>query len=164
MTWLNLIEGVVNHGDIEGAITKYRMLVKKLPRVRLPLARLLIARNLNRPPAERDWREVEALIRDAGKNAPESVELVGLRADMLAGQGKLATARDEFEKAKSSFPKSAEIWIGQAGVMVLEGRVDDALRLLDQAQAKLGDLVDLRLKRAQLSAQRRRRGLRSLPF
>ena len=45
---LGLINRMVNDGDIDAAINEYRKLVKTVPKVRLPLAKLLIARNRQR--------------------------------------------------------------------------------------------------------------------
>ena len=53
------------------------------------------------------------------------------------------------------FPKSIEIRIAQAKLMGFQGRVDEALSLLDQAKEQLGDQVDLRLERARLWASRK---------
>ena len=46
---LGLIDRMVKDGDIDGAIKEYRTLVQREPRVKLDLAKLLIARNRQRP-------------------------------------------------------------------------------------------------------------------
>ena len=53
------------------------------------------------------------------------------------------------------FPKSVEIRIAQANLTALQGRVDEALSLLEQAKKQLGDQVDLRLERAKLWASKK---------
>ena len=51
-----------------------------------------------------------------------------------------------------SIPRVPEIWIAQISLMRSQGQVEKAQKLLDQAEGQLGDRVDLRLARAQLSA------------
>ena len=79
------------------------------------------------------------MIDDAAKAAPESVEPVVLRAELLRCKGNPAAARDELEKARSRFPKSGKLWAAQATFMGFQGRVDEALSLLDQAKEQLGE-------------------------
>ena len=155
-----LINGLIHNGEIEGAITEYRALLKQAPEVRLPLAALLIQRNRQRPAARRDWSEIETLISEAAKTAPEAIEPIVLLADMHVAQGNLQQAQQELETAKSRSPKNVGLWIAQASIVGSSGTVDEALSLLDQAERKLGDQVDLRLERAKLwglSAQERAR-------
>ena len=57
------------------------------------------------------------------------------------------------------FPKSVEIRIAQANLTGFQGRVDEALSLLNQAKEELGDQVDLRLERARLWASKKGTGL-----
>jgi tetratricopeptide (TPR) repeat protein len=147
---LDWIGDMINQGDTEGAIKEYRTIVDQAPQVRLRLAQLLIARNKRLPESQRDWSEVERLINDAQKAAPESPEPVALQAEYLVAQGKPALARQELEKARARLPKSMELWIAQANLLGFQGQVNEALKLLDQAKGELGDQVDVRLARARL--------------
>ena len=153
------ITNLVNAGDTEGAIKAYQGLIKRAspkraPQFWLQLAKLLIERNMRRPESERDWSEVKTLIDDAAKAAPESVEPVIRRAELLLAQGTVDEARNVLEQARSRFPKSVELWNAEASLLGQQGRVDEALSLLDQAETKLGDRVELRLQRARLWAIR----------
>ena len=147
---LEWIEYMLNQGDTEGAIKEYRKVADQAPEAQLLLARRLIARNKRRPEPERDWSEINRLIDNSAKTAPESPEPAILRAECALTQGKPTVAREELEKARKLFPKSVEIRVAQGTVLALQGRVDEALSLLDQAKNQLGDQVDLRLARARL--------------
>ena len=74
---------------------------------------------------------------------------------MSLAQGKLDVARQKIEKASGEFPKSVELRIAQATLLGFQGRVNDALSLLDQAKVQLGDQVDLRLARGRLWAMKK---------
>jgi tetratricopeptide (TPR) repeat protein len=150
-----LIDHMVSQGEIEGAIREYRTLIKRAPHVGLPLARLLLVRNRQRPEPQRDWSEVEHLIDDAEKAFPESVEPLLLRADLHMAEGKPETARDELEKARSRFPKNVQVWCAQAQLLTIQKQFDNSRNVLDQAQKQLGDHVELRLQRARLSMTKR---------
>jgi tetratricopeptide (TPR) repeat protein len=147
LTWLASLLG---EGKTEEAIKEYRAIVDRAPQVRLILAKLLIARNKQRPERERDWSEVESLI--AANASPESAVL---RAECLVTQRKFDAAREELEKARKDFPKSVELWTAQATVLGLQERVKDGLSLLDDAKGQLGDHVDLRIARARLWAMQK---------
>ena len=144
------ISNMVSQGNIAGAIKEYRALVKQIPKVRPDLVRLLIAQNQRRPELQRDWNEVNKLIDQMADTEPEAVEV--LRAEMLFARGDQTAALDKLEKAQVRFPKSLAIRLAQTNKLGIQGRVDEALLLLDQAQQQLGDLVDLRLERARLWA------------
>ena len=146
-----LIDRMIKEGDIEGAIKEYRTLVKRAPHVSLPLAKLLILWNQQRPLPQRDWSEVKGLIDGAEKSLPESVEPFILRADLYVAQDQYAEAHNELEKARSRFPKNVAIRCAQAKVMGIQKQFDKAENLLDQAQKELGDSVELRFQRARLS-------------
>ncbi len=149
---LGWIEILIKQGETDRAIEEYEKLVDTVPQVRRPLARLLIARNRRQQADNRDWSKVDRLIADAAAERPESPEPTILQAESLLARGRVAEAADVLEKARSKYPKSPEVWIAQISLMRSQGQVEKAQKLLDQAEGQLGDRVDLRLARAQLSA------------
>ena len=167
MVRLGYINTQIQQGDLDGAIEGYRELVGRVPAVRTDLAKLLIARNRQRPAAERDWDEAERLVNEAAKAAPESVVPVILQAQLVLARDrtKIAEARTILQDARKRLPKdkSIELWNAEAGVVSelwdaqadpvgKPKKVDEALALLDEAQRQFGDRVELRLQRARLLA------------
>ena len=72
---------------------------------RMPLVDLLIRNNQRRPQAQRNWREVEALLEEIAKAAPRTVHPVVVRAMVYAEQGRQKEARDALDAARAGFPR-----------------------------------------------------------
>jgi tetratricopeptide (TPR) repeat protein len=151
---LGLIDRMIKQGDLEEAIKEYRSLAKIAPGVNIPLAQQLIARNLQRPVAQRDWTEVKTAIDHAEKALPESAEPLILRADYFIAQEQRPLAREELAKARKRFPKSAAVRCAEANLLVNEKKIDEAVGVLDDARKELGDGLELRLQRAKLAVLR----------
>jgi tetratricopeptide (TPR) repeat protein len=146
------IASQVNQGNLDGAIQGYQELIGQAPKARTALVGLLITKNRRLPVAQRNWAEVDRLIEAIKRDEPDSFVPVILQADVLVAQDKAAQAEAELRKAHSQFPRSVELWNAHANLIRLQGRVDAALSVLDEAQRQLGDRVELRLQRAQLWA------------
>jgi tetratricopeptide (TPR) repeat protein len=155
----------IQQGNLDRAVEGYRDLLERVPEARTELAKLLIARNRQRPPAQRDWGEVESLISAAAKAAPESVAPVILQAELVLAQDptKVLEARATLREARNRLPKDkrvelwtaearviSELWENQANPVGKQKKVDEALALLDEAKRELGDRVEFRLERARL--------------
>ena len=108
----------------------------------------MLIRNRQRPPAQRDWPEVEAQLDELAKAAPNSVEPIVLRAMLYAEQDQQAKAWETLEAARSKFPEALEPWTAEAELLVRQKKFDEALGRLDSAQKQLGDRIELRLARA----------------
>ncbi len=121
---LGWIEILIKQGETDRAIEEYEKLVDKVPQVRCPLARLLIARNRRHQADNRDWSKVDRLIADAAAERPESAEPTILQAESLLARGQVKEAGDVLEKARSKYPKSLEIWIAQISLMRSQGQVE----------------------------------------
>jgi tetratricopeptide (TPR) repeat protein len=141
-------------GQVPDALAQYRQLLRlsaaqsDVPAAVLTeMAGLLIALNLQ---AERaDWAEVKELLAEAEKPAP-SPEVAVLRAEMLVAQGDFDGARAALvRKADEKTPRPVEIWAALAALEDRQDHPEAALGLLDEAERRLGDGVELRLARAQ---------------
>src|SRR5271157_364775 len=151
-----LAESLADRGEIDNAIREYRQLVDQLqqeqrdaelPAIRRRLAQLLIARNQQLAVGQRDWTEVEKLVKEF---TPQSNEWVMLQTELLVAQEKIAEAQDLLEKARSRTSPDVDLWIRSAELLRRQRKFDDARKLLDQAQKALGDSVALRLERSRL--------------
>jgi cellulose synthase operon protein C len=167
-----LAASLVARGEIDAAINEYRQLVDQLlqeqreaqlppkqleaqlPPIRGQLVRLLIARNQQRTEEQRDWTEVDKLIKMANESAPQSSEWVILQTEFLLAQNKIAEAQALLDEARLRSPRDVDLWVKSAEVLRRQRKFNDARNLLDQAKQSLGDSVELRLERSrQLTIQ-----------
>jgi tetratricopeptide (TPR) repeat protein len=151
--WLDgLINRLVSRGEIDEAIKEYRRQLESAPQLdRKRLVHLMLIQNRQRPPAQRNWREVEALIDEIVEAAPNSVEPLVLRALLHADQDQHAKAWEVLEAARSRFPEAVEPWTAEAELLSRQKKFDAALDRLDAARKQLGgDRIELRLARAMI--------------
>jgi tetratricopeptide (TPR) repeat protein len=115
-------------------------------------AGLLITRN--RQHETPNWPEVmEAL--DRAENAfPKAIEIPLLRADAYAAQNNFKDAEKVLLRGKDSHPRDVKFWMALIALADNQGETDKAQRLLRDADAKLGDKVELRLGWARHLVQR----------
>jgi tetratricopeptide (TPR) repeat protein len=153
----NLAQVLLAVGSVDEATKEYRELMEmgKLgaPGL-LPLARLVLLKNLRNPAADRDWGTVEKIIGAAEKALPTSVEVPILRAEILVAQNRLADAEVVLQKAHRQAPKEAELY---RTLIALAERQQDwtkTERLLDEFKKAVGDSVDQRLTEAGYAARR----------
>ncbi len=153
---MGLIQNLANAGDIDKAINEYRQLKEHLrpeqrqaglTTARVLLGRLLIDRNKRLPVGQQDWSEVENLVKEAD---PKSSESTVLQTELLAAQGKIEEAGKLLEGARSRTAPELNLWLTSAAVLRQQRKLDDAAKLLDEAQKSLGDSVVLRLERSRL--------------
>lgn len=139
-------------GRSEAAIASYRSLLPQFPSVRLNLARLLVAQNLGLTAEQQRepslWKEVETLLDQAEQAQPTSIEAPLLRAQILAGRGRLEEARGRLDLLKKAHPDQVDPWVALSQLAEQEGKKDEALALLDEAKSRLGDRLELNLARA----------------
>src|SRR5262249_41674074 len=108
------------------------------------LARLLILRN--RQDDQPNWDEVHGLLARAEKDRP-SIEIIILQAEAEAEQGHFDKARERLEKVEDQNGPPAEVRVALSALEERQRRPAAALALLDEAQRRLGDRVELRLAR-----------------
>ncbi|MDR3622644.1 MAG: tetratricopeptide repeat protein [Paludisphaera borealis] len=157
LTKLRWIDDLVAQGDVDQAISEYRAMVAAAPQVRLPLVQLLTAQKQKLPEAQRDWKEVENLIALAAKDAPSAPQPLVAKAQVLMVQGKASEAQAVLEEARGRVdknPAAVVVWTALAEIQLLQRNYPAALKILDDAQAKLGDSFELRIERAKVVAVR----------
>jgi len=155
-TRLAWIADLVAQGNVGQAIDEYGKLVETVPQARVPLFQLLIARNQRLPESRRDWSEAERLIALTAREATSSLPVV-LKAQLLQARGDVAGAEALLDGARAGDPRddaAAMIWTASADLGVAREDYAGALRLLDEAQDKLGDSTALRLARMRVLAAR----------
>jgi tetratricopeptide (TPR) repeat protein len=144
---------LVDMGRIPEAIEEYRknlILPNAPPDTKIILARLLIFQNLRLLESYRRWEEVESLLNDAGKVVPDSSEVAILKAETLAARQQLNPARQLLEKARDDHPERADLWVALAILAQRQEQPQEAFRLLQEGQKRIGDVKEFRLARARL--------------
>ncbi len=148
---LGLASSLAALGKVDQAIEEYQRLKSQIAEVRLPLAQLLVLRNLQLPEAQRRWDDVDALL---AQTAPDDLEPMVLRAEILVDKGDFDGAQALLKKAAKQHPKQPEPWLAQVALARRRDRLDEAFALLDQARKTVGDGVALRLETARCATSR----------
>lgn len=146
-----VVLAMLNQGRPDAALTECEGLMQMPapPASGWPLlGRLLILQNLRLPAAQRRWERVDATLDQADKALPDSPLVVILRAEAAVGRGKTDEARKALEAAREKSPKEIDYWVALAELNDRGGARARTDALLDEADKKLGDRVELRLARA----------------
>jgi cellulose synthase operon protein C len=142
---------------VDEAIEQYRKILAQpgvAPAIRINLARLLILRELRLPEARRNWTVAKQVLDEVQKAMPGRPEVTVLRAEVLAAQKQLDEACTMVKAARDSQPERPELWVELASLEQRRGHPDEALRLLDEAEKRLGPLLPLRNARVRYWATR----------
>jgi cellulose synthase operon protein C len=124
--------------------------------VRLQLTRLMFLSNLyRRSDVDRDWDRVMGELDLIEAFSPNSTQVAILRAEVLVAQRKDSDAVILLQKARENSPEDLDPWLGLASIAERRGDSAEAQKILDDAQAKLGDSVRIRLVRARLLVNQR---------
>lgn len=153
-------------GRLTDSLDEYRKLMRLSdapPAGWIDFARLLIQRN--QQVEEPDWSEVDHALTEAERRKLPATEISVLRAEVLVTQAQRQDDQSEkqklFDQARGVLEKGfeepnsrpIEIWTALAALEDLQGRPENALRLLDHAEAQRGDSTELRLARARYWAR-----------
>ena len=117
---LGMAQIYLESGKFAEAITEYRQL-ENLPQARLRLAKLLIQQNMKLPDVARDWREIEELLEDIEGQQVDPTQVILVRAELYAAQGRLDAARRVVTDARSVLTDRAEFWIALSKVAEATG-------------------------------------------
>jgi len=150
-------EALLGSGRVDEALDEYAQLAKS-GKIGLggaiPLARMLILKNLRLAPAEQDWEKVQKVLNEAEKTSPDSVQIPILRSEILVAQKRLPEAETLLRAARDKDPKKVEIWNALVFLLQRQRDWEGTEKLLDEMEKTLGDSVDLRLARAQYFVRR----------
>lgn len=143
-------------GNVDEALREYAEIIKITDSlgVWLQMSRVMILANLRKKPEERDWDTVTRLLDQIDEYAPNSTEVAILKAEVLLAQEKSTSAIELLQTARDRSPQDLELWLGLAAIAEQRTEWSEALRILDEAQVKIGDTVPLRLARARLFINR----------
>jgi predicted Zn-dependent protease len=119
----------------------------------LALARSQLLHETRRPEIDRSWTAIDDVLERTDRLFPNSVPLRIVRAETLAAKGQHDLAQTRLQEAKAKWPYRIECWLALARMAQRRGRSAEALSILDEAQLRLGNSVDVRLGRARYWAQ-----------
>ena len=106
--------------------------------------------NLLRSPEEQNWDEVDRALRRAEELAPRDGQVKLLIVESLAARGQADEAADLLKSLRESSPQGIDFWIAQVNLAARRGEADQARTILDEAKARLGDQVPIRLAQARI--------------
>src|SRR5262249_18755284 len=109
------------------------------------MIRLIILRKQRAPTDRPTWAEVEQALAKIEQRYPGSPDIVLAKSDLLAAQGKVKEATALLAGARAE-SKDARLWIHSAHYAEQADRT--GLAVLDEAVKVIGDVPELRLKRA----------------
>jgi tetratricopeptide (TPR) repeat protein len=135
-------------GQIDDALTTYRRIMARAPRARIAAARLLIVRNARLPVESQRWHEVEQLLDEAAQAQPEAMEVAVVRAEALTVQKKFDDAAKLLQQVRQAHPHDTLPCTALAALAERRGQPEEALAILDEAVAPLGNKLELRLAQA----------------
>lgn len=142
---LGQADALAKLGQTHSAIELYQTLVNQIPGTRAAIARLKLAEILAKPEAERNWSAFD----EACGPKPYTADVQLVRAKSLVARHKSADAEKLLSEIITAGIEDPRPRVALAS---LRGNRDpDAgLAVIAEAEAKLGDRVDLRLAKAQL--------------
>ena len=128
--------------------------LSKLPEVWYPLIQFRIADQMKRPPASRDWSQIERLLDSLEQSkAVSDVQIALLRSDLLVRRGDSPAAFEILRTLVDTKPSSVQ---ARAALAILTLREKDpaaARELLDAAPAAIADDPQLLVVRVQVAAR-----------
>ncbi len=129
-------------GQIDDALQHYRRKID-VPGVPIQVANLLVLRNMNLPPENRQWSEFERALDIEVRNPANIVDILLLRCRVQVLQGQLDDAREMLARACETNQGQVRLWVALAGVELRRGRTRDALAVLAAARQQFGNRVEL---------------------
>ncbi|HEV3146009.1 MAG TPA: tetratricopeptide repeat protein, partial [Gemmataceae bacterium] len=128
------------------------------------MIRLMIARKQRDPDDKLSWEQLQQAVDQLVQRQPGTVDTVLTQSDLLMAQNHAAQAVELLAQACGKAPKELRLWLQYAHCA--EQANANGLAILDEAQKPLGDVVELRLKRAAILLNRSpadvQRGFREL--
>lgn len=155
-----LAEALEKAGRIDEAIRLHRELEPTRPESYFDDVRLSIQRATGQPTSAGEWDQIEERLKLAESAMPEETwRATILRAEILAGRGRVADARKLLEDAITRDPKSVVGRLALAGLVLRGGEPGVAepakasLAILDQAEKDLGSNVRLRVAKIESASR-----------
>jgi tetratricopeptide (TPR) repeat protein len=144
---LQLASALLVRGQIDDAIHELELITNLPAGGRSLLAQAVLIRTAHLPAERRDWGKTEQLLESAEKAAPKSMEVLLLRAELLALQGQPERGRQLVQKARDQQPEEVGLWMALVLWDQRFGAGKNVNALLDEAARRLGARRELQAAR-----------------
>jgi tetratricopeptide (TPR) repeat protein len=124
----------------------------------IPLA---IATKKQLPKDEQNWKEMQDILDEVGKNFPDYEDLPLFRCNMLIAQDRGEEAEKMLHELAVKHPKNSQYWLVLTSWYVQKKKFDEAEKCLTAFEKAAGDTVELRLMKMNYCL--RRQGKEALP-
>lgn len=143
-----------SQGRYGDAVDLLRKLVPAVPSARQSLLRVLIAREFQKAPSERQWNEMETLLDQFSLEEKQSPDVLLLWWMILDATGKTDVLRQSMDQACTVRPQEIRFWLSRIAFEEKQLAGDSATQAktvehtLSAAEKQMGDRAELRLVRA----------------
>jgi tetratricopeptide (TPR) repeat protein len=148
---LRLAAALAATGKIDQAILEYRALAEREPEALLPLARLLTAKLLAQPAAERDWTVIDKILERLPAKQNDTLATALFRAENALVRGQPNEARKLAEEARDKDPKQPGPWLLLIEMTRRQGSPIKALAIVAEAERRAGPRSEWYLTRVRLA-------------
>jgi tetratricopeptide (TPR) repeat protein len=152
VTRIDLARALLMNGQIEDAIQELQSVSGDI-RGQALLYQALLVRNLRSPEAQREWTKTDELVQQIRQQNPDNPSGLAIEVDYLLKKGQPDAAAALLEASRVKFGENIIFWRAQAEVSLAKSGPAEGLKVLDQAQQKIGDSNDLRLQRISYLSQ-----------
>ncbi len=163
----HLAQALLAVGRVDEALAEYRTMID-LPDAPAfgwtadvgwaAVAKVLIIRNLSAPKGEANWDDLEPALNALTAAAPDSIDAVLLRAEVLASQSKVAEAREQLLKYPIDTKQDVRWWVALIHLSLRDGDLDGAEQRLRDAMQAIGSHVELKSLEIKLAVFQGERG------
>lgn len=150
--WLAIaqIQASDNPAEAVATLEKALALIPNDPALQSSLVKARWVQQMQKPPSERNWGNVEKALAAARVKSPGSVDLALVEADYFAANNRLDDAYALLKAAAAINPKSTEVWVALTNTQIRRGNIGPALDTIDQAIAAAGPQATFYVTRATL--------------
>ena len=153
--WLALAEQAIGSGNINIAITELTQGLTAMPgdqTLMLAQARLAWRVQVMKPVSQRDYTNVDKMIRRLEEINPNANGLALFKAEYLSVRGNLQQAIESLTASAKKQPDNMTVWISLANGLVRAGKFKEARDAINQAKKNVGDKADLRLTMSKIAS------------
>jgi tetratricopeptide (TPR) repeat protein len=132
---------------LDEALEQYEAIPNPSPSVKLQIALVKVQQTLRRG-GQRDWSNAVKAIQDAESVNPGDPNILLMKAEVVAGQGRFDEAEKILIAARDQNPQEPAFWFNLQRLYERRRDVPAITRLLAEAKIQLGDSVPMRLAEA----------------